>query len=168
MLSGFTLWQFHNHTDRDILFSACQTAKQPRVDLEAAYEQPSVTSVFADQQFRTVSRAWPLSSQDPYLDGPTWLLHPRAPLSLSLQVTLELALSTPTHRTPGEPSHTTSVEQSGALVIVHLHGGLLTSAMPKTASPWPTLAMAIDQSASTYFQAACLYCNTWLGNGASR
>jgi len=27
MILGFTLWQSHNHTDRDILFSACQTAK---------------------------------------------------------------------------------------------------------------------------------------------
>jgi hypothetical protein len=59
------------------------------------------------------------------------------------------------------------VEQSGALVIVHLHGGIPTSATPKTASPWPTLAMAIDQSAFTYFQAAFLYCKTWLDNGAA-
>jgi hypothetical protein len=76
----------------------------------------------------------------------------RVLLYLYLYMSLELPLSTHTHRTPGEPSHTTSVEQSGAPVIVHLHGGMLTSAMPRTASPWPTLLTAIDQSAFTYFK----------------
>lgn len=67
---------------------------------------------------------WPLSSQDPYLEGAhfTRLL---APQSLS-PLCMSLALSTHIYRTFGEPSHTTSVEQSGPLVIVHLQGGTST------------------------------------------
>ena len=115
--------------------------------LEVAYEQPSLTSVFAGQRF------WTVLTHDRYLHNILISMDPLSHftrvlslLDLYLSVSLVLLpLSTHAHRTLGEPSHTTAVEQSGALVIVHLHGGLLPSAMPVTASPWPTLAIPIDQ-----------------------
>lgn len=73
--------------------------------------------------------------------------------SISTCPTIYTPVTPPTEPSENPAMHTTHVDHPGALVILHLHGRPSPSAIPMTASPWPTLSKAIDQSACTYLQA---------------